>query len=211
MQIVADHQDRHIAFPVQLLQKPQNLRLNGHIQRRSGLVGQKNFWVADNGRRDHHALQHTAGQLVGKFVVHRFRVVQLHAIHDLQRDAPALLFGHIGVDTQRLLHLRANAHDGVHGGHGFLEHHAQLFTQNVQNLGIGTLEDLAAVQSDAAFLLRLSAGQQTADAHGGDGLSASAFSHQTDDLTLRNGKGDVIHGETVGGGIVEMHTQILYL
>ena len=59
-QIVRDHQNGRIEFLLELTHQVQDLRFNGHIQRRGGLVRDQQPWIADHGHGDHNALTKTA-------------------------------------------------------------------------------------------------------------------------------------------------------
>ena len=59
---------------LQVLKQVQNLRLDGHVQRGSRLVGDDELGRAGQGHGDHDALAHTAGQLVGIHRVDAFLV-----------------------------------------------------------------------------------------------------------------------------------------
>ena len=63
-QVVGDHDDGQVVLGPQLLEQLQNLSLNGHIQRRSGFVGEEDVRV--QGQRDgkHAPLAHPPGKIV---------------------------------------------------------------------------------------------------------------------------------------------------
>ena len=70
-QIMGDPNDRHAKFLLQILHQLNNLCLNGHIQRRGGLIGDQQVGLTGQGNGDHHPLAHPAGKLVG-IVFHPF-------------------------------------------------------------------------------------------------------------------------------------------
>ena len=62
---------RMTAMPMLPLQPPQqfeDLRLDGHVERRRRFVGDEHGRVTGQGHGDHHALPHAAGHLVRIFV-----------------------------------------------------------------------------------------------------------------------------------------------
>ena len=46
------------------LEEAQDLRLDGHVEGRRGLVGEQELGIAGEGDGDHHALAHTPAELV---------------------------------------------------------------------------------------------------------------------------------------------------
>ena len=66
-QVVGDEHNGRFEFSLKLAHEIQNLCLHGHVQRGGGFVGQQDQRVAGERHRDHHALPHTAAQLMGIF------------------------------------------------------------------------------------------------------------------------------------------------
>ena len=62
--IMRDDHDRHAEFITQIHQQIEDLRLNGHIQRRGRFIGDQQLWVAGKRDGNHHALALPAGHLV---------------------------------------------------------------------------------------------------------------------------------------------------
>ena len=73
-----------------------------------------------------HALELTAGALVRVLAVNFLRRGEVHIAQRLERTRAALLLRQLRVDSQRLLDLRADAHERVHRGHRLLKDHAEL-------------------------------------------------------------------------------------
>src|SRR5699024_19579 len=63
--IVGDEHDGGVDLLLELHQKIQDLRLDGHVQGGGGLVGDDEAGVTGQGDGDHHSLAHAAGELVG--------------------------------------------------------------------------------------------------------------------------------------------------
>ena len=72
--VVRDEDDRHAEFMLQAPDELKNLRLHGHVERRGGLVGDQQLRPRDEGRGNHHALAHAAGEFV-RIVMEAFRGV----------------------------------------------------------------------------------------------------------------------------------------
>ena len=62
---VRDEHDGHAHLRFKLVQQIQNLRLNGHVQGGSRLIGNEQFGFARQGHGNHHPLTHTARELMG--------------------------------------------------------------------------------------------------------------------------------------------------
>ena len=206
---MGDEQHGDAGLPVQLFQQLQDLGLDGHIQGRGGLIQQQQTGPGHDGRGDHGPLQHAAGELVGVLPVHALRVRQLHRRQGLQSTAPPLLPGEVRVDPQHLLHLAADDHQGVHGAHRLLEHHADVLSLDLPQQTAIRVEQLHAVQQDLAGEVALLPGQQPRHAHGGDGLAGAGFAHQAQDLPVADGEGHAGHGLPLPG--VEFYMQVLDL
>jgi hypothetical protein len=61
---VGDQDHAHLPLPRQLLDQVEDLRLDRHVERRRGLVGDDDVRLRTQRQRDHHALPHAAGELV---------------------------------------------------------------------------------------------------------------------------------------------------
>ena len=208
--VVGDEQHGHTVFPVQFLQKLQNLCLNGHIQRRGRLIQQQQPGPGDNGGRDHGALQHTAGQFVRVLVVHALRVGQFHIGQRLNGLFPALGRSQLlCVKQQRFLHLGAHLHQRVHGAHRLLKHHADLLALPGAEKGPGQVQQIRAVQQDLAGIAALPPWQKARHAHGRDGLARTGLAHQAQNLAIRDGEGDARHGFPCA--VVEFYMKVLDL
>ena len=130
----------------------------------------------------------------------------------------ALLFRHLGVDPQGLLHLRPNFHQGVHAALGLLKHHADLRSLNLPQNGPVRVEQFLPVQQDAAGIVALLPGQQTRQRAGGDPVHAVHRAQQRrfsragaaddgDELAVLNGQAHTADRFPVP--VMKFHMQIL--
>ena len=69
-EVVRDEHNAAVDSGAHLAQQVENLRLNGDVQRGRRLVGDDELRVAGQRHRNHHALPHTAGQLVRIALIH---------------------------------------------------------------------------------------------------------------------------------------------
>ena len=65
---MGDPDDGHAQLVAQLTHQLQNLRLNGDIECRRGLIGNQHLGVASQRNSNHDALAHAARKLVRKVV-----------------------------------------------------------------------------------------------------------------------------------------------
>ena len=135
------NQDEGCAFLLpQVLNQVKDLGLDGHIQRRRGLVGDEQLRIAGQGDGNHHPLFHAAGKLVGVLV----DAVSGDA-HRLQHlDGLLLGVGLIQplVVPDALGDLFPHRHDRVQRGHGVLEHHRDLAAPDILELMLPKLHKI---------------------------------------------------------------------
>ena len=178
----------------ELLEQPQDLRLDGHVQRGGGLVGQQQLGVAAQRDGDHDALAHAAAELV--------RVV-LDAARGLgDADLAEQLDGaldRVGV-AQAQVQLEALGHEALDGQHrvqagdGVLEDHRDVAAADGAHLVLGQREQVPALELDAAAHAGVGhhAGEAD-DGAGGDALAAAALADEPDELAGRDLEAHVVH------------------
>ena len=86
--VVGDDDHRHVVALAQVFEDVEDLRLDGHVERRRRLVGDQQLRVAGEGDRDHHALPHPAREPV-RIVVEALRGLRNpHLLQELDRALP---------------------------------------------------------------------------------------------------------------------------
>ena len=218
-QIVGDEHDGGIDFVLQVPQQVQDLRLNGHVQRRGRLIGDDQAGAARQGHSDHDTLAHTAGQFVGEVLVNACAVSDAHHLQQPDRALAHLLLrlALLAVEGDDLVQLVADAEHGVQCGHGLLEDHGHEVAPQVLHHGVGGLGDIvgfvAQIQADLALHhLTLGPLQQLHQGQTGDGLAAAGLAHHTHGLADGHREGDAVHGldhagvrKEVGMEVIELH------
>ena len=63
-EVVGDQQHRGAGVSLQFAHQLEDLRLDGHVERRRRLVGDEQLGIVGKRHGDHHALPHAAGELV---------------------------------------------------------------------------------------------------------------------------------------------------
>ena len=154
-EIVGDHQQRQPARLDQVFQQLQDLRLRGHVERRARLVGDQQFWFAEQRHGDQHALAHAARQHDRIGTCHALRIAHanlaehfMHARHALA-PAAAPAEAPVGVFEDRA-HLVADGEDRVERAHRILEHHRHGGAAQLQPLLLRHGEEVAAVIENLA-------------------------------------------------------------
>ena len=111
---------------LQVLDQLEDLRLDGHVERRRRLVGDEQVRRIDERHGDHHALTHAARQLVRIRVDAAFSRRDADALEHVDNFALGLLGVHLAVRAHRLDDLVANPVERVQARHRVLEDHGQL-------------------------------------------------------------------------------------
>ncbi|EAQ22895.1 hypothetical protein ROS217_12206 [Roseovarius sp. 217] len=125
-QIMRDEQKTHAFFALQLRQKLQNLRLNGHIERRCRLIGNQDVGFVGQRHGDHHPLPLSTGQLMR---IGPQTACRLANPHPLQQFHDARLGRHTGqplVQLQALTQLLFQRMQRVKRCHRFLKDKADV-------------------------------------------------------------------------------------
>ena len=210
-QVVGDHDDGRVGALLQVVQQIQHLGLNGHIQRGGGLVGDDQLGLAGDGRSDHHALAHAAGELVGVLLQARLGVGYLHALQKLQRSLARLGLLHAAVDAQGLGDLILHRVEGIQAGHGILEDHADLIAAHLAELARAHLRHLAVIEADGIGVDVRVVGKQAHDGHHGHALARAGLAHDAQRLARVQVEGNIAHGLHAAHADVEVGGQVLDL
>ena len=84
-EVVRDQDQRGVALRDERAEQIEDLRLDRHVERRRGLVGDQELRLAREGDRDHRALPHAAGELVRVVAEPRPRVRDPDLVEELGR------------------------------------------------------------------------------------------------------------------------------
>ena len=116
-------------------QEVEHLRLDRHVERRGGLVGDQELGIAGQGHRDHRALRHAAGELVRVVVGAVGGAGDADVVEQLDGARAGLAPGHALVHAQGLGDLVLDGEGGIQAGAGFLENHADLVAPDAVQFG----------------------------------------------------------------------------
>ena len=196
--IVGDEDDGHAQFGLQIAQDRQDLRLNGHIQRRGWFIRDQQLGAAGKRHGDHHPLAHPAGQLVRIAVQHPLGVGQAHQRQQTLGLGQGVGLGSALVQDQHLGDLVADGEDRVQRGHRFLKDHADLVAANVAGLILTDRQQvdiavLALEHDPAAGELRPRQICQPHDRQRGHAFARPAFADDGDGAALRRVEAEIVN------------------
>src|SRR5579872_215477 len=123
-QIMRDEKKRQVQFRAKAHEEFENLLLHGDVERGGGLVGDQQARAHGESHRDHGALAKASGKLVRELTRALRRLGNGGAFERF--DGAAANFGSRERWLMRangFFDLRANAHDGIEGGHRLLKNH----------------------------------------------------------------------------------------
>ncbi len=106
--VVGDQQRRHSEALLEVVEHLQDLRLDRHVQRRGGLVGEQHLRLAGQRDRDHDALTQATGELVRVVAEPLSGAGQTNQLQHLERAIERLLAVCAAVQPHRLGHLLAD-------------------------------------------------------------------------------------------------------
>jgi hypothetical protein len=178
----------------QVLHELQDLRLDRDVERGRRLVGDDELRVAREPDRDHDALAHAAGELVGILVESALGIGNADHLQELGRAFACSRHVHAEVDQQRLHDLEADGEHRVERGHRLLEDHRDVAPAYLAHLVVRQLQEIATLEEDPPADdppggLR----KQPHDRERRDRFSASRFADERDHFTGANGIGDAFH------------------
>ena len=201
---MGNKQIRQPVLLLQILQKVQNLRLNGHIQCGNRLIAYNKLGIQCQRPGHTDSLSAAAIQLVGIGLLKPF--CQSNRIHQLGYSGVQLLFrAAYMIDLQWLRDQLPHTHSRVQGRHGVLKNHLHI-SSNLLLFSAARFADILAVQK------HLTGGGRHQSQNGSAqcGFSAAGFSHHTQCLLGTEGERHVIHCVEAASGGLEILFQMLY-
>ena len=189
--VVGDQDHGRAQLATEVAQQLDDRCLDGHIERRGGLVGDEQGRLVGHAHRDHRALAHAAGELVRVIAHAVFRCWDADALQHRDHALLRLLVGEPLVGDHRLLDLEPNAKDRVERGHRVLEDHRDLVAAELPDLVIRHLQHvLLSKQDPAADLARL--GHEAQQRERRHRLARPGLPDHADDLAPIDVEGDPV-------------------
>ena len=146
-QVMSDEHQRHVLFLLQFQQQLDDLRLDGHIQRRRRFIGNQQLRSTGNRHRDHHALAHPTGKLMRIHVQTRGRIGDPHLVQQVNRPLTTGLLVTTLMHLDRFHNLETDGVARIQAGHRVLENHRHFGANQITALFLrNTLQVLAVEQ-----------------------------------------------------------------
>ena len=193
-EVVRDENDGHAEVALHLPDEFEDLRLNRHVERRGGLVGDEQFGVAAERHRNHHALPHAAGELVRIGAQPALRV--RYADEREEFDGASGRGGGVPakMDAHGLAQLAPDGQHGVERGHRLLKDHADLVAANAPHRLLVVGEEILPHKADgAAHDATGRAGDEAHNGEGRDALAAPALPDERERLALAQIERHAVH------------------
>ncbi len=112
-QVMGHKDDRRVHLRLQLHHQVHDLRLDGHIQRRSRLVRNQYVGITCKRNGNHHPLAHTPGHLMGIVVNPLLRTWDIYHLQHVNGFLPRRILVELLMDHQALHDLFPNGHGRV--------------------------------------------------------------------------------------------------
>ena len=211
-EVVRDEHDAQVLHFAQPLELPEDLCLHGHVERGRRLVGEQHLRAQREGHRDHHALAHAAGELVGIGAHALGGTRNADSLH--QRNGPdhALSVGDEWFVRPDLLDdLIADPVHRVQGRLRVLEDHRQLRPSDAPQLGLGRADQVAPFEHRIAGDRRVRPARQPHQAHRAHRLARARLAHDRQHFTAAEPEGHAVHRLDTAIARGKGHTQIVHV
>ena len=208
--VVRNQQDAGVELVLQRAEEVEDVGLHRDVEGGGGLVGDDDGRVARERHGDHHALPHTAGELVGELLRAALRVGDAHRFEQVYCPGPGFTPECDAVHLHRLGELFAHPDDGVERGHRLLEHHRDVVAAHIAQLLAVELAD-ALVRDDRLTLDVSVAGQQAEGRRRSDRFAGPRLADEGHDLAGAHVEGQPLHGMDASELRLELDVEILEL
>src|SRR5215469_1521847 len=212
-QVVRNQHHSGVKFFCQALHQFKDLRLDGHIQRRSRLICNQQFRIARQGDGNHDPLAHAAAELVRVVLDAPFRIWNTHQVKHFNRAFPGLVFTEVfAVPLDCLRNLVTYGEHRIERGHRVLENHRDFATAQIGQLVLVLLQDIFTVEVDlAANDLARWIGYQAHHRKRRNAFAAAALTYYPQGLARLDGKGDIIDSLHYPSTCKKVRLEVVYL
>src|SRR5438067_1801389 len=209
--VVRDQHHRGAALGGEPLEKGDDLRLDRDVERRGGFVGDQEARLRRERERDHHALAHTAGELVRIVVVARLRARNADLAEQSQGALARGGLAHPQMREDRLLQLPANRVKRIERGERVLEDDADLAAAQLPQLFGRQVVDAAALEPYFAGADPPGRLEKADDREPGDRLAGAGFADHAQYFTGRDRERNAIERPQRAAARREFHPQVVHL
>ena len=214
-EVVRDQDHADVEVALDLVDQLEDLRLDGHVERRRRLVGDQHGRVVDERHRDHGALAHAAGELVRIVLGTRPRVRDADGVEHLDRALERVRLGDVEMRAHGLSDLAADAIHRVQARERILEDHRDVLAAHVAQLVRRRLEQVLALEQDLARDLRPLGVQQAEDGEVRDALARARLADDAERLAApererqaRDRVDDAVLGRELDGQVADVEKQL---
>ena len=171
-EVVGDEEHCHAEPRLQLLEKLEDLRLHGDVERGGRLVGDQEIGLVGERHRDHHALALAAGQLMRIALQPRLRLGDADLGQEFERARAGGCAGHALMQQQDLANLLLDHVQRIERGHRLLEDDGDVVAAHVTHFAFRKRQEIATLEPDrTGRMLRGRIRQQLHHRERGDGFS----------------------------------------
>ena len=190
-QVVGDEEHGEAHLPLQLLELLQDLALNDHVERCRRLVEQEQLGAERHRHRDHHALSHSAGELVG--ICAEPAPVDAHDFEQLGRLHEREALRDLLVREEHVDELVLDAGDGVERAHRALEDDRDVAPANLPELAFRQADEVPVAEQDLSSRNAPRGPEHLQDRVRDRALPAARLACEPDDLPGPDDEGDPVH------------------
>lgn len=181
--IVRNEDGRGVELRLELSHELEHLRLNRHVERGCGLVGDEKLGAAGQGNGDDHALLHATGELVRILAASLGR--NADELEHVARSFGGLVLAALIVEPDDLRNLLADGEHRVEARHRVLKDHRDALATDIAHGRVSDLQKRNVVKEDAAAeVFSLRRGEQTQNAERGARFSGACFSDEAEAFAL---------------------------
>ncbi len=191
---MGDQQHRHVELGFEVEQQLQDLRLDGHVERRGRLVRDEKVWFVGERHGDHNALPLTAGELMRVGCEPRLRILDADLVEKVDHARFCGAVGKPAMNFQNLADLVFDRVQRIERRHRLLKDHRNLVAADSPERFGRKLHQILALKLDHARWVRGGrVGQQAQDRERGHRLARAGFSDESHRLALADLEGGILH------------------
>ena len=128
------------------LKHVKDLCLHCDVECRGGFVGDDQVWIVSNGHRDHRALAHAAGKLVGERADSVFGLGNAYQVKQFNRACVGLILSHVLVNPDSFTNLCTDRVHRRESRQRVLEHHGNRASANFRQCFVVQAEQFIALE-----------------------------------------------------------------
>ncbi len=185
---------------MQAHQQLENLRLNGHVESRGGLVGDEQLRVAGERHGDHHPLLHAAGELVRERAQTTRGIRDAHLVEQFHSAFAAAVPAAALVHLQGFHDLKTDCEAGVETRHRLLKDHRDVLARDASLCTRREHAEVAAVEKEPRGRHLSGIGNESHQRQHGHALAGPRFADDAQNTALVEAQVDAVDGSEISEG-----------